>query len=93
MLDAMEALRGQDLSWVNGRNAIVTIVGAWLGYHVLVALYNISPFHPLARFPGPKIAAASYLYEAYYDWILLGRYTREIRDMHQKYGKSLLPNE
>ncbi|KAI4603817.1 hypothetical protein KJ359_003637 [Pestalotiopsis sp. 9143b] len=82
----MEALRGQDLSWVNGTNAIVTIVGAWLGYHVLIALYNVSPFHPLARFPGPKIAAASYLYEAYYDWILVGRYTREIRDMHQKYG-------
>lgn len=36
-------------------------------YRIALALYNISPFHPLAKFPGPKIAAASYVYEAYYD--------------------------
>ncbi|KAK3321818.1 cytochrome P450 monooxygenase-like protein, partial [Apodospora peruviana] len=65
---------------------VVYLVGLWLGYRLLVALYNISPFHPLARFPGPKIAAASYLYEAYYDWILVGRYGHKIREMHERYG-------
>ncbi|SPO06184.1 related to trichodiene oxygenase cytochrome P450 [Cephalotrichum gorgonifer] len=58
----------------------------WVVYRIGVALYNISPFHPLSHFPGPKIAAASYLYEAYYDWILVGRYGREIKLMHDKYG-------
>ncbi|KAK3324341.1 cytochrome P450 monooxygenase-like protein [Cercophora scortea] len=67
-------------------SALFTLIGVWVSYRVLVALYNISPFHPLARFPGPKIAAASYLYEAYYDWILVGRYGRRIRAMHEKYG-------
>ncbi|KAF4448029.1 hypothetical protein F53441_8504 [Fusarium austroafricanum] len=59
----------------------------WLGYRVFLALYNISPFHPLSRFPGPKVAAATYLYEAYYDWWRVGRYGHEIRRMHERYGK------
>jgi len=58
----------------------------WIGYRVGIALYNISPYHPLARFPGPKIAAASYLYEAYYDWWLVGRYGKAIAQMHEQYG-------
>jgi hypothetical protein len=58
----------------------------WLGYRLSIALYNISSFHPLSQFPGPKIAAASYLYEAYYDWWRVGRYGRVIARMHKKYG-------
>lgn len=58
----------------------------WLAYRIAIALYNVSPFHPLARFPGPKIAAASYLYEAYYDWWLVGRYGKVIARMHERYG-------
>ncbi|KAK0617727.1 cytochrome P450 [Immersiella caudata] len=74
-------LRGV-FSW----NSALTLVGVWFGYRLLLALYNISPFHPLARFPGPKIAAASYLYEAWHDWILVGRYGHKIREMHERYG-------
>jgi len=67
-------------------SSIITLVGVWFGYRVLIALYNVSPFHPLSRFPGPKIAAASYLYEAWYDWILVGHYGHKIREMHEQYG-------
>ncbi|KAL2179556.1 uncharacterized protein P884DRAFT_195125, partial [Thermothelomyces heterothallicus CBS 202.75] len=65
---------------------LAALVLLWIVYRIAVALYNISPFHPLSRFPGPKIAAASYLYEAYYDWILVGRYGKVIKRMHDKYG-------
>ncbi|KAL2211572.1 benzoate 4-monooxygenase cytochrome P450 [Sarocladium strictum] len=65
---------------------ILYLIGATVGYRVLRCLYNISPFHPLYRFPGPKIAAVSYLYEAYHDWILKGRYGKVIADMHKTYG-------
>jgi hypothetical protein len=58
---------------------------------MLLALYNVSPFHPLSKFPGPKLAAASYLYEAWYDLVLVGRYSWEIKAMHEKYGASLQP--
>ncbi|CAP71741.1 uncharacterized protein PODANS_6_6940 [Podospora anserina S mat+] len=68
--------------------SVLSVVGVWLGYRILVCLYNISPFHPLSRFPGPKIAAASYAYEAYHDWIRGGRYGPKIQEMHKRYGKS-----
>ena len=42
---------------------------------------------PLARFPGPKLAAATAWYEFFYDAVLHGRYTFEIARMHKQYGK------
>jgi hypothetical protein len=64
------------------------LFGAWLAYKALIALYNISPLHPLYRFPGPKLAAMGYFYEGYYDFILVGRYSHEIKRMHDKYGET-----
>ncbi|KAI0000250.1 cytochrome P450 [Xylariaceae sp. FL0662B] len=65
---------------------VLRLVGLWLAYRVALFLYNISPFHPLYRVPGPKLAAMSYLYEFWYDFVLVGKYTHEIRKMHEKYG-------
>ena len=44
-------------------------------------------FDPLAKIPGPKIAAVSLWYEFYYDVVKRGRYTWKIKEMHEKYGK------
>lgn len=63
------------------------LVGLWILYRVTIMVYNISPLHPLYRFPGSKVAAMSYIYEAYFDWWLTGRYGIEIRKMHEKYGE------
>lgn len=68
---------------------LLSLFGLWVGYRILLALYNISPLHPLYRFPGPKKAAVSYAYEAYHDWWLAGRYTHQIRAMHERYGQLL----
>lgn len=75
--------------------SLVWLIALWIGYRIVVALYNISPLHPLARFPGPKIAASSYLYEAYNDWWLVGRYGKVIARMHEQYGPvvRINPNE
>lgn len=43
-------------------------------------------FHPLSKYPGPKIAAITVWYEFYYDAIQRGKYTFEIQRMHEKYG-------
>ncbi|KAK1732034.1 hypothetical protein CTAM01_12799 [Colletotrichum tamarilloi] len=67
-------------------DVVAYFIVLYIAYHIAIALYNISTFHPLAHFPGPKIAAASYLYEAYYDWWLLGRYGKVIARMHEHYG-------
>jgi hypothetical protein len=73
------------LAFVTVRNAL-QLLGLWLGYRVLLALYNVSPLHPLSKFPGPKLAAASYLYEAWFDLVKVGRYSWEIKEMHKRYG-------
>ncbi|KUI60841.1 Trichodiene oxygenase [Cytospora mali] len=72
--------------------SVTTVIGtlaAWSLYHVARALYNISPFHPLHQFPGPKLAAATILYEFWFEMVLGGRYTREIKRMHEIYGESV----
>ncbi|TLD18009.1 hypothetical protein PspLS_10457 [Pyricularia sp. CBS 133598] len=55
-------------------------------YQLAVWAYHISPFHPLAHIPGPKIARVGRLYEAYWDWLRDGRYMNKIAEMHAQYG-------
>lgn len=71
--------------WFGLRSGIV-LVGLWLAYQLLRAVYNISPMHPLHQFPSPKAASILYLYEFYFDVLLWGKYTHEIRRMHGIYG-------
>ncbi|KAL7950682.1 cytochrome P450 [Trichoderma barbatum] len=66
------------------QNAVI-FFGLWIVYVVLRAIYNVT-LHPLAGFPGPVAAGASYWYEGYFDLILWGRYTSEIVRLHEKYG-------
>lgn len=66
---------------------VLTIAVLWVVYHVLKAVYNVSPLHPLSRIPGPKLAAATYWPEFYHDVIRFGCYTKEIGKMHEKYGE------
>jgi hypothetical protein len=70
-------------------NYTLGLVGIWLVFKVLQTLYNVSPFHPLSHIPGPKLAAATYLPEFYYDVVKFGCYTKEISKMHEKYGEHI----
>ncbi|KAK1963382.1 trichodiene oxygenase [Colletotrichum sublineola] len=70
------------LSW----RTVGALFAAWIAFHLARALYNISPLHPLSKIPGPKVAGASYLYEFWFDFVKKGRYTLEIRRMHEVYG-------
>ncbi|KAI1482460.1 cytochrome P450 [Daldinia eschscholtzii] len=65
---------------------ILLFVSIWLAYQVVRAAWNISPFHPLSRIPGPKLAAATYLPEFYHDVIRFGKFTLEIKRWHEIYG-------
>jgi hypothetical protein len=56
-----------------------------ISYCFLTCLYNLY-LHPLSRFPGPKIATFSHIYEFYYDVIKDGSYLWQIEKMHRKYG-------
>lgn len=45
--------------------------------------------HPLARIPGPRIAALTGWYEFYWDCPKQGQYVFRIQEMHKIYGTQL----
>lgn len=59
--------------------------GAVVAYYVTLVFYRLF-LHPVARFPGPRLAAVSRWYEGYYDVILDGEYTSKIAKLHRTYG-------
>ena len=64
---------------------LFVLPGIWIVYQFLISIYNLF-FHPLRYIPGPKLAAATYFPEFYYDVVRFGRYTNRIKDMHEQYG-------
>ena len=71
---------------LDGWMLVQASLASWICYWILVFLYRIT-FHPLAKFPGPKIAAMTMWYETYWDvWPHLGRYQWKIQEMHKQYG-------
>jgi hypothetical protein len=67
-----------------------TAIGILL-YCVAVVTYRLY-LSPLSKFPGPKLAAATLLYEAYYDVIKGGQYTFKIKELHEQYGELVKSN-
>jgi hypothetical protein len=70
----------------DGKHSITTLIlclllgaGAYFIAHRLI-------FHPLAKVPGPRLAALTYLYEFYYDGLKQGQYVFQIDELHREYG-------
>ena len=61
------------------------VIAAILVYYGTLIFYRLF-LHPLARFPGPKLAAISRWYEGYFDVVQGGQYTRKIALLHNEYG-------
>ncbi|KAF1966836.1 cytochrome P450 [Bimuria novae-zelandiae CBS 107.79] len=70
------------------------MLSLWATLVTVLALYQIAKIiyriflHPLAKFPGPKIAAATRWYEAYYDLRphRPGTFFLELKRLHKIYG-------
>ncbi|KAF2634512.1 cytochrome P450 [Massarina eburnea CBS 473.64] len=64
--------------------AVATVAAYW----VALLVYRLV-LHPLAKFPGPRLAAATTWYEAYYDIVQGGQYSKKISELHDLYGPVL----
>jgi len=64
---------------------LTTIAASFVLYVALLYTYRLT-LHPLAKFPGPRLAAATLWVEFYHDFVCGGQYLFRIRDMHAKYG-------
>ena len=60
-------------------------VAASVLYIFALSIYRLY-FCPVAKFPGPRLAALTFWYEFYYDVVKRGRYTWKIRELHKTYG-------
>ncbi|KAL2061155.1 hypothetical protein VTL71DRAFT_7428 [Oculimacula yallundae] len=70
---------------VDTNSILMLLASSWIAWAIYMATWRIY-FSPLAKFPGPKLAAATLLYEMYYEIVKGGQYMFIIRDMHEKYG-------
>lgn len=66
-------------------SVFVSLAFSYLVYYVFLIIYRLT-LHPLARFPGPKLAASSKLYEMYHDGVRHGKLVFKLQDLHDTYG-------
>jgi hypothetical protein len=65
--------------------ALPVLAVALLTYLVAIVIYRLY-LHPLASFPGPRLAAVTSWYEGYYEIVKNGQYSRKISKLHDEYG-------
>jgi hypothetical protein len=70
---------------------LLLLLGILLVYKGTQVIYRLY-FSPLAKFPGPRLAAATSLYEFYFDVIRDGQFMFELNRLHDKYGPILRIN-
>ncbi|RHZ67349.1 cytochrome P450 [Aspergillus thermomutatus] len=72
------------MTLLTSSSLLLTLVGT-VFYFLVQSIYRLF-FHPLSKYPGPKLTAITFLYEFYYDVIKGGKFLFQIEKMHERYG-------
>ncbi|EAT82965.2 hypothetical protein SNOG_09700 [Parastagonospora nodorum SN15] len=63
----------------------ILLAGGIIIYALGLVVYRLY-LHPLAKFPGPRIAAVTSFYEGYFEIVQKGQYSKHISKLHDQYG-------
>ncbi|CRL28245.1 Cytochrome P450 [Penicillium camemberti] len=63
-----------------------SLLFTWASYYILSIIYSLT-FHPLAKYPGPKLAAVTRLWHSYQ--LCTGGIVSTLSKAHEKYGPVL----
>jgi len=63
------------------------LLGSLVAYILVTIIYRVH-IHPLSKFPGPRLAALTGLYEVFLTTWGTGSFEEEINRMHEEYGES-----
>ncbi|KAF8998289.1 cytochrome P450 [Cyathus striatus] len=72
---------------------LLAYTGTYITLIISILAYRLSPFHPLARYPGPLLARCTKFWGLYY--MTTGKFHLKFMEMHRKYGDVIRvgPNE
>jgi len=75
-------------------SVILALLKASIVFLILRILYRLT-FHPLAPFPGPRLAAITSLYAGAFDLPYGSSFCKKIPELHDKYGPivRIMPNQ
>ncbi|GJE84155.1 cytochrome P450 [Phanerochaete sordida] len=67
---------------------------SYVVYNAVMVVYNLH-FHPLAKFPGPRWAAASGWWQVYVELLKQESLSKKLLDLHEEYGDvvRIAPNQ
>ena len=68
--------------------SIVALVVIWLVWVVVTGIYNLT-LHPLAVYPGPKLAAFTIWWKVYVELVDEANLCEKLFQLHRQYGMKL----
>jgi len=68
------------------RASLASLVAAGFAIYIVALVVYRLFLHPLAKFPGPRLAALTSWYEAYFEIVKNGQYFSKISQLHDIYG-------
>jgi hypothetical protein len=79
----MNSLVSHTFTKIGSIQVVSSFITLWLLGLAVSRLY----LSPIAKFPGPKLAALTSWYEFYFDVVEGGQFTFHLQELHKRYGE------